>query len=126
MIIGIGLDIVHVSRLTHWLENPNLCARYFHPLELDAVYARGVNSVLSLASRFAAKEAFVKAMGTGFAGLRLRDIRVENKKSGQPQLILEGKALERSSQIGVNRIHLSLTYEKNWAAAQVILEAFNG
>ena len=122
MIVGTGLDFVEIDRMKHWLENRNLCLRFFHEDELDTVLSRGREAAGSLAARFAAKEAFAKALGTGFAGLVLKDIRVNNDKSGRPELLLSGTALEAMQKTGARKAHLSLTHEKNLAAAQVILE----
>ncbi len=69
MIVGIGLDVVHVSRLERWQQIPGLLDRYFHPEELKTALSRGSGSTLSLAARFAAKEAFGKAVGTGLCGI---------------------------------------------------------
>lgn len=123
MIVGTGIDFVAVSRITHWLENDSLCRRFFHPEELAVIRSRGTEAPRSLAARFAAKEAFAKALGTGFAGLTLKDIRVENMKNGKPVMVLEGTALKAMKLAGAQRVHLSLTHEENLAAAQVILES---
>ncbi len=121
--MGTGIDFVAVSRIAHWLDDELLCRRFFHQVELDLIRSRGAEAARSLAARFAAKEAFAKALGTGFAGLTLKDIRVENEPSGRPVLVLEGSALNAMKLIGATRVHLSLTHEENLAAAQVILEA---
>ncbi|OQX28636.1 MAG: hypothetical protein B0D92_07880 [Spirochaeta sp. LUC14_002_19_P3] len=126
MIVGIGMDIVSIERMKPWLNKPGLCSRYFHRNELNYAYARGSVAAQSLAARFAAKEAFLKALGAGFAGMRLSEIYVENTDSGTPHLVVEGNAKEKTIQMGVNRIHLSLTHEHNLAAAQVVLENTNG
>ena len=123
MIIGIGLDLVSVQRMAHWLEDPRLCLRYFHPSEFETIQQRGRDAAKSLAARFAAKEAFGKALGTGFAGLRLRDIRVENESSGRPRLYVEGTAASAMAELGARHIHLSITHDGDIAAAQIILEA---
>jgi holo-[acyl-carrier protein] synthase len=123
MILGTGIDFVAVSRISHWLDDDALCRRFFHIDELTLIRSRGAEAPRSLAARFAAKEAFAKALGTGFAGLTLKDIRVQNERSGRPLLVLEGTALAAMEKIGATRVHLSLTHEENLAAAQVILEA---
>lgn len=123
MIMGIGIDLVAVSRIAHWLDNDALCRRFFHADELTVIRSRGTEAPRSLAARFAAKEAFAKALGTGFTGLTLKDIRVQNERSGRPLLILEGSALKAMKRLGASRVHLSLTHEENLAVAQVILEA---
>ena len=122
MIVGTGIDFVTVSRIAHWLEDDGLCRRFFHEKEMAEVRARGAEAPRSLAARFAAKEAFAKALGTGFSGLALKQIRVENERSGRPLLLVEGRARRSMEEIGARRIHLSLTHEGDLAAAQVILE----
>lgn len=122
MIMGLGVDLVGVKRIAHWLDNQALCDRFFHPAELKLVQSRGMDAPRSLAARFAAKEAFIKALGSGFHGIQLRDIRVENDSFGKPHLVLEGGAREVFDNMGANRIHVSLSHEKNFAVAQVILE----
>ncbi len=122
MIKGIGIDIVNVKRMEHWPEVEGILNRFFHPSEIDAVKERGHSAVLSLAARFAAKEAFGKAMGTGLRGMKLTDIEVINNHNGKPDIILHGKAEEAFWSNGGGSIHLSLTHEKEAAVAVVIIE----
>ncbi len=121
--MGIGIDFVAVSRIAHWLDDDLLCQRFFHTDELDVIRSRGAEAARSLAGRFAAKEAFAKALGTGFAGLTLKEIKVENDRHGRPMLVLEGSALDAMKRLGAVKAHISITHEENLAAAQVILEA---
>lgn len=124
MIVGTGLDLVDISRMKRWLEDPGLCDRFFHSDEMAYVRSRGGRAaVRSLAAGFAAKEAFAKALGTGFDGFALKEIRVRREASGRPRLEVEGRALEALNKCGATQIHLSLTHEGSLAAAQVILEA---
>lgn len=122
MIAGLGIDIVHVSRIERWMNIPGLIERYFHPYEIEASKARGSGRSLSLAARFAAKEAFGKALGTGLTHMRLKDILVRNNHNGKPMLLLEGSALERFTALGGGSIHCSLTHEGVNAVAVVIIE----
>jgi len=122
VILGIGVDVVHVRRMTHWLSRPGLAARYFHPDELSSAMSRGKTAAYSLAARFAAKEAFGKALGTGLAGVRLADIRVINDRNGKPGIELYGTARERFEAAGGRTIHLSLTHESDNAIAMVVME----
>lgn len=122
MIIGIGLDVVHVSRLEHWKGIPGLLERYFHPEELAAALSRGSTSMLSLAARFAAKEAFGKAIGTGLAGITLKNVLVLNNHNGKPCMRLFGNALAAFERSGGAVIHLSLTHERDNALAMVVIE----
>jgi len=122
MIAGIGVDVVHVNRMERWRKIPGLLERYFHQDELSAVMAKGKGIELSLAARFAAKEAFGKALGTGLAGIVLKDIMVKNRHNGQPEIFVFGTALAALRQCGAGRIHLSLTHERDNAVAMVVLE----
>ncbi|HOC28331.1 MAG TPA: holo-ACP synthase [Treponemataceae bacterium] len=122
MIVGIGLDVVHVSRLERWHRIPGLLERYFHPEELAAARSRGSGEILSLAARFAAKEAFGKALGTGLSGITLKNILVLNNHNGKPCMHLFGNALDAFRRVGGEIIHLSLTHERDNALAQVVIE----
>ena len=122
MITGIGIDMVQIKRMERWHQRPGLLERYFHPQELAAVLAKQGGMVHSLAARFAAKEAFGKALGTGFAGMVLKDIMVISHHNGRPELQVVGTAMEALQKNGANRIHLSLTHEQDNAAAVVVLE----
>lgn len=122
MIAGIGIDIVHVGRITRWIGVPGLVERFFHEKEIATARTRGSGEALSLAARFAAKEAFGKALGTGLSGMWLTDIEVENNHNGKPSLVLHGSALRRFEDLGGGIIHCSLTHEGENAVAIVIIE----
>jgi holo-[acyl-carrier protein] synthase len=124
MIVGIGVDVVHVDRLKRWLNIPGLPERYFHPEELSSALAKGAGAELSLAARFAAKEAFGKALGTGLAGITLKDIMVVNRHNGRPEIGVSGTALAALQKCGADRVHVSLTHERDNAIAMIVLEAF--
>lgn len=123
MIIGIGVDVVHVHRLERWQTIPGLLERFFHPDELSAALSKGSGTTLSLAARFAAKEAFGKALGRGLAGIILKDIMVVNHHNGKPEIVLFGTALQALKQSGAARVHISLTHERDNAIAMVVIEA---
>lgn len=122
MIFGIGTDIVKISRLNSWIENQNLINRFFN--EKEIVIEKSKQYLLEhYASRFAAKEAFVKAMGTGFLNFEMKDIFVTNNDLGKPILNVEKSALEFLKKRCENfNIHLSLSHEKEYAIAFVIIE----
>ncbi|GHT70397.1 holo-[acyl-carrier-protein] synthase [Spirochaetia bacterium] len=122
MIVGIGIDVVHVPRLERWRTTPGLLERYFHEDELALALSKGGGAVLSLAARFAAKEAFGKALGTGLAGIVLKDIMVVNQHNGRPMVQVFNTALEALQKSGANRVHISLTHEQDKAIAMVVLE----
>jgi len=109
--------------MEHWRKVPGLLERYFHPEELSAAISRGNGTSLSLAARFAAKEAFGKALGTGLEGIVLKDIMVKNKHNGQPEIVVSGTALTALKHSGAGHIHLSLTHESDNAVAMVVLES---
>ena len=122
MIRGVGLDVVSVARMRRWLADPGLLERFFHGDELKLTAAKGEHAVLGLAARFAAKEAFGKALGTGLAGFTLRDIRVTNDVHGKPSLVLCGRAEEEFLKRGGGIVHVSLTHEHDYALAMVVIE----
>jgi holo-[acyl-carrier protein] synthase len=122
MIKGIGVDMVRIPRLDRWRNKPGLLERYFHPAELAAVETKGRGRGASLAARFAAKEAFGKALGTGLVGITLKDIMVTNRSGGKPDLELSGSAERALRKSGADRIHISLTHEGDYAIAMVVLE----
>jgi holo-[acyl-carrier protein] synthase len=116
------VDIVNVERMRHWWDNPRLLHRFFHRDEIDSVLERKSAGVLSLAARFAAKEAYGKALGTGMRNLVLRDIQVFSSHNGKPEMRVHGSALEALERMGGERIHLSLTHEQESAVAMVVIE----
>lgn len=122
MIIGVGIDIVHISRMQRWVGRTELLERFFHPGEIDDARGRGKAMMHSLAARFAAKEAFGKALGTGLRNMRLRDIRVESDCNGKPSMTLYEGALRKLKESGGVRVHVSLTHENDNAVAMVVIE----
>lgn len=125
MILGIGIDTVEIGRFQRFLDDDNqaLLDRLFAPAEQE--YCRPRKQAAScLAARFAAKEAFVKAMGTGLRdGICWTEIEVCNDQLGKPLLKLSGRALQLFSEQGASAAHLSLSHDGGHAIAQVILEA---
>ena len=122
MITGVGIDIVEVKRMEKWLGSSSLLERYFHPDEVKVAFSRRNTAALFLAARFAAKEAFGKALGTGLANLILKDILVVNKANGKPEIKLFGTAKQAMEKSGAKKAHISLTHERENAVAMVILE----
>jgi holo-[acyl-carrier protein] synthase len=122
VVCGIGIDIVEVERVAAAAgrHGERFLRRLYTPLELSRLHGdRGQY----LASRFAAKEAAMKALGTGWGGgVRWTDVEVDNLPSGQPVLALHGAAAERARAIGVTRAHLTISHTRGHALAQVILE----
>ena len=122
MIAGIGVDAVQISRMKKWADNPDLLERFFDARELLVLRERGKGITRSVASHFAAKEAFCKALGTGFSGIVLKDIMVLNQKDERPVLFAEGSALEALKASGISKVHISLTHDGDIALAFVVLE----
>ncbi len=123
-VIGIGTDIVKVSRIKRLLKKhgESFAQRILHENELQ-IFQQCKTSKFYLAKRFAAKEALAKALGTGIAkGISFEEIEVINNEQGKPELILHGKALEVANQLGVENLFISLSDEKKYAIAYVILE----
>ncbi len=122
MILGVGIDVVHVERIRRWKVVGGLYERFFHPEELQSALPRGEAGILSLAARFAAKEAFGKAIGSGLRHFGLREIAVLNDSNGKPFMVLTGRAEEAFKDFGGDRIAVSLSHEKDNALAIVIIE----
>lgn len=121
MIIGIGLDLADITRIEQALIRPRFMTRVFTPCEIESCQKRGTQAAASFAARFAAKEAFLKAIGTGLRGGKLQEIEVVNNHLGAPEIKLYGAFAEMSRLRGIEKIWLSLTHERQMAAAQVIL-----
>lgn len=124
MIVGIGIDLVDIPRFTAALDRhgDRLRRRLF--TEAEQLYCESRPSpAASLAARFAAKEAFLKALGTGLAeGLRWTDVEVVALPGGRPALSLKGSAAEHLARLGATGHWLTLTHTDTAAAATVILE----
>lgn len=130
MIIGIGADLCSIERIRDSLERfgERFEARVFTDVERAKAAQRPFTRAATLAKRFAAKEAFSKAVGTGFkAGVFMRDIGVVNARSGAPTLALTGGAKARLDAITpaghAARILLTITDDHPWAQAFVVIEA---
>jgi holo-[acyl-carrier protein] synthase len=127
MILGIGSDIVKVARIEKLLSQAGnrFCERIFSPKEISYAETRA-RPELHFAARFAAKEAFVKALGCGFRdGLEWRDIEVINNNLGRPELKLHGQAQKFCQKLEITNTWLSLSHEQEFALAFVVLEGHN-
>ena len=124
MIFGIGTDITQVNRFEKWVENPQMFMRFFNPAEIMEKGSLAAKCQ-HYAARFAAKEAFSKALGTGIAGFELKEVYVVNDPLGKPELKVEGKALELLKQKAGDDscLHVSLSHEKEYALAFVVIES---
>lgn len=130
MILGLGSDLCNIERIQASLDRfgERFENRVFTDLERAKAARRPFTKAGTLAKRFAAKEAFSKAVGTGFkAGVFMKDIGVANAPSGAPTLALTGGAKARLDAMVPSgyaaRIHLTLTDDHPWAQAFVVIEA---
>src|SRR6202453_1859462 len=124
MIVGTGVDIAEVTRIRESIERfgERFLRRIFTDGEI-AYCERKAGRFERYAARFAAKEAAMKALGTGWSrGVRWRDIEVASEPSGKPLLRLEGRAREIADRLGVKNISLTISHSGNLALAQVIFE----
>lgn len=122
MIVGIGCDLCDIGRMKKLLQDERFLDRYFAPEEKQYILDRGHTAPSSLAANFAAKEALVKALGTGFTEGRLSDICVLHDHMGKPYFDLRGEIAAHVSQLNVTTIHLSLSHEQDTAIAFVVAE----
>ncbi|MBN2031899.1 MAG: holo-ACP synthase [Deltaproteobacteria bacterium] len=124
MIFGVGIDLVNIPRMEAVLQRwgERFVKRAFTDGEALVCYQRAYPAA-SFALRFAAKEAFSKAIGLGMrSGIRWRDIEVLHLPGGKPIIKLKGKSSKACREKGIARIHLSLSDESQYGAAVVILE----
>ena len=120
--IGIGIDVVDIERFRTSLQRtPSMRLRLFTPSELAYVEPQ-VDPVPSLAARFAAREAVMKALGLGLGAFGFHEVWVERAESGVPSLAFTGRAAELSAEAGVTTWHLSLTHSNLVAATYVVCE----
>ncbi|MGD0982255.1 MAG: holo-ACP synthase [Acidimicrobiales bacterium] len=117
-----GIDLVDIERFRRLLaRRPQALERMFTPAERSLLSDR-VDPVPGLAARFAAKEATMKALGTGLGGVRLTDVEVVDGGSGAPRLEVSGLAASRAAALGVRSWHVSLTHTDSVAAAVVVAD----
>ena len=120
MITGLGVDIVEIERMRDALERrPRMKERLFSAEERAYCDKRSRPEV-HYALRFAAKEAVLKALGTGFSGMCFTDVEVARETSGRPVPRLSGRAAERAAELGVVEMHLSLSFTHTTAVASAV------
>lgn len=119
MIKGIGIDIIELERIRKSMENPRFIDRILTEKEKESYLQlhNEARKIEFVAGRFAAKEAFAKAMGTGIGKLSFQDIEVKNSELGAP-------FIESKQQSSMN-IFVSITHSREYAVAQVVLEEIN-
>ena len=121
-VVGHGIDIVAVSEMKRWIEDPRdpLIPRCFVQAELDEI-GDGVNRSERLAGRFAAKEAVLKAIGSGFgAGVAFTDVMIQRSPGAAPQVVLSGGAAKAAAVLGVTAWRLSISHAGGMAMASAL------
>ncbi|KPL10500.1 hypothetical protein AMJ85_05630 [candidate division BRC1 bacterium SM23_51] len=124
MIVGIGIDLIEVARMERAISRhpERLIQRVFTETEQRECQGH-IRPAMQYAARFAAKEAFLKAVGLGLRdGMRWRDVGVVHAPSGKPSLAVQGRAAERMRELGADRALVSLTHTDSHACSVVILE----
>jgi holo-[acyl-carrier protein] synthase len=125
MIVGIGLDVCSIDRMRHALERHG--DRFFARIcsEAERADLMGRDLATALAGRFAAKEAFAKALD-GAPGVAWHDVEVRKTSTGRPRLELRRSALALAERVGASRWHVSITHDAGIASAMVLLEGGGG
>lgn len=120
--LGVGIDLVDLDRIDALLERyeGRFLSRICRPKEVGD--RRGAARVQRVGGLFAAKEAALKALGTGWArGLGFRDVEIRRDDAGAPHVRLHGAARRRAETLGVEKIHCSVSHERKHAVAVVVL-----
>ncbi len=121
-LLGIGTDIVEIARIAKSIEKKGFKEKVFSKIEIDYCETKK-NKAESFAARFAAKEAFFKALGTGWRdGMAFNEVETRNDALGKPSLHILGKTAKIISKKNIKTIHLSLSHAKETAIAMVVLE----
>lgn len=125
MIFGVGCDIVKISRFEKWVEaEDTYIDRFFNERERIQTDSSIHRKCEFYAGRFAAKEAFSKALGTGISGFSLKDVYVCPDDRGRPVFVTEGSAKDLAEKLcGTDyRVHISISHEKEYAVAYAVIE----
>ena len=121
MIFGIGVDITAVKRFEKWVKSPDMISRFFN--EKEMIEGKSLSAICQhYAVRFAAKEAFSKALGTGISGFKLKDVFITKDENGKPILNIQDTAEEMLKKRCTNyKLHVSLSHESDFAIAYVVI-----
>lgn len=122
MIVGVGCDIIEIERIARAIKSESFIRRVFTAEEAAYCQRRGQQAAASFAARFAAKEAVLKALGTGLREGSLQEIAVDNDGLGKPLVQLSGHFAMLAKQLGVKNIQISLSHSRDFAVAYVIME----
>lgn len=121
MIVGVGCDIIEIERIARAIKSESFIRRVFTAEEAAYCQRRGQQAAASFAARFAAKEAVLKALGTGLREGSLQEIAVDNDGLGKPLVQLSGHFAMLAKQLGVKNIQISLSHSRELATAYVIM-----
>lgn len=118
--LSTGVDIIEISRIKRVLDlyGQRFLKRVFTPGEIEYCWGRAPN----LAGRFAAKEAAMKALGTGVRAVGWKDFEVIRADSGAPSLLLHGRGKQRAERLGLSEMSLSISHSKDYAVAFVVVD----
>lgn len=123
MLKGVGADLVEVERIRQVLvRRPDaFCRRVYTPAEVKYCFQKAAPET-SLAARFAAKEAVMKVLGTGWGAIGWTEIEVTSRENGRPELVLHGRASRLAGEQGISRWMLTLSHSRGHALAVVVAE----
>ncbi len=122
MLLGVGCDIIEIDRVKKAVQSSAFKRRVFAEDEIAYCESRGRQAAASFAARFAAKEAALKALGTGLRGGSLTEIAVVSDGLGRPYLRFAGYHRQLAEQLGVKHICLSMSHSREMAMAYVVME----
>ncbi len=126
MILGTGIDIVKISRIKNLIEKygERFLKKIYTEAEIEYCQQKKIYAP-SFAARFAAKEAVLKALGTGMRNNSWQDIEVLNDDLGKPEVRLSARTAIQAQELGVRSIFLSISHEKEYSIAQIVMEGAN-
>lgn len=119
--MGIGTDIIEIERIEKAILKESFLLKYFTNEERKFFLGKN-NKPNIIAGNFAAKEAFVKALGTGFGEIKASEIEILRKTSGEPYVNIFGNAKSKSDCMGIKKINISISHCKSYAVAFAVLE----
>ncbi len=121
-IIKVGTDICSVQRIadSYARFGKRFAERILTEAETRYVFGRERNFAQRFAARFAAKEAIAKALGTGWNGIGWKEVEITRKPSGEPGIVLHGRAAVRAQYLGLTKFEVSLSHEREYATAMVV------
>lgn len=122
-VLGIGIDIIEIERIDKAIKNKRFKDRVFTEHEIEYFDSRG-GSPCHAAGNFAAKEAVLKALGTGLSGIAWKDIEILRDRLGKPYVILHGSAKSIACAAGIREILLSISHSREYAIAQAAAEGY--